>query len=903
MDDIVFDAASAIDETLRSHSHSHFQHGFCQEEESSTRGAEAVAPSPPKRSRSNPKEPQHHTKDIDNDDADHLIDAESVWCHDERSNDRGNEMKPNYAYNNNNNNSSSTTTTTNNNDGVEIEAVTVAVVVAEHNKNKGEQGRDTTTTNNNDDDSSYRKHGWIGIGILLFVATVSATGIGVWQHSLLRKKQEHRSPPTGGGSSSLPPALAPNTNHLPTVRGQEPPHDGDGDDVPNNELPFPWESLGEYRESLLAKVLPRAESAEGLLDSYSWTDPTTPQFEALLFVAYQDGAVPGGGDMGYYALDATALESGDTTGIKTDANVDPALLLQRLALLVLYYQTGGGFSWTTSSTPHHEDLDLNLDGDGDGDDDGGASDDDNRNSRRQNRFLDVDTSSTILDDTYYSDNDSDSDNNYDSDSDNNYDWASPGVDECFWDGVICDDNYRVTELLLSEKGLRGTIPTEAWIWLPHLTAVDASENRLGGSLPSNVFWPSSSSLRSTKQYLPNLNALDLSSNEFEGSLPEDLGGGLPSLQILNLGDNLLTGPLPKHYHMGVLEQLHLASNQLTGSLPFDRWFRLSNDSNTTTTTSQGSNVNSNSNSLVLLDLENNLLSGWLPESLGDHPFLEFLSLKRNPLLTGQLPHGNVFQKMTSLRTLLLSDCDLEGSLTSALEGLLGLPLLKRISMASNRLSGSLPSLVDVRNANANANALSDANALVSNANAVSKPFPISVLEALNLGNNAITGIIPPDLVGTLLTSLKYLQFFGNDLEGTIPTTELFRVANSDNDNYNDSEHENRNNTPTLSLLWLHNNPNLEGTMPCPSEQKVTTVATTSPASQETKTLVSMENKGGSVVVSLPTTTTSTSSASPLANAASTDGKTHRVMMYVYDYRADCADPVANVKCSCCRRCF
>ena len=119
------------------------------------------------------------------------------------------------------------------------------------------------------------------------------------------------------------------------------------------------------------------------------------------------------------------------------------------------------------------------------------------------------------------------------------------------------------------------------------------------------------------------------------------------------------------------------------------------------------------------------------------------------------------------------------------------------------------------------------------------PFFPSVLEALNLGNNAITGTLPTDLLHTRLTNLERLQLFGNDLEGTIP--DFYATA-------------------SLSVLWLHDNPNLTGTMPCSFVQ---------------------------------------------------DGVVTAATATWYDYRADCKQSQqqgselfkARVECSCCRRCF
>ena len=666
-------------------------------------------------------------------------------------------------------------------------------------------------------DTSYRRHGWIGIGLIVAFTTIALAVIGVWQHQLSKKRTRESNSSNHQNKNDEALSLTFLPTPFPTP-------------VPTDPAPFPWDSLGDYHESLLQTVLSRVESVnannrnnnnnnnKNLLDAYSWTTRGTPQFEALRFVAYQDGGIAGGGDMGYF----------------DGSSQDTPLLLQRLGLLVLYFQTGGGFSWDTVSVASVSTSTVAF------------------TIGNNRRFLeeasdDVSTIDNIGIDISPEINITPED------------WATPGVDECLWNGVSCDDSgdYRATQIRLNEYGLVGSLPAEVWLWLPHLTKIDLSNNRLTGTLPNDFFWPrpqeeeAQQSSSSQQAYLSQLNHLDLSFNSLEGSLPETLEGGLFSLQVLNLDHNRFTGSLPRTYDKNALEQLNLSSNKLTGTLPFDDWFLASTSNrNSNNNTSNSSTNYDTKNSLLLLDLGNNLLSGTIQESLGNHPFLEFLSLQNNPLLSGSsLPSWEVFSKLTSLQTLHLSDCGLEGSLTETLSGLLGSPHLERISMSGNKLTGSLPSLENVRQNNMPI-AISSSSTTTYDDDSSSIGAPtVSVLEALNLGNNAITGTIPQDLFADWLTNLGHLQLFGNDLEGTIPHASF--------------------DTSTLSVLWIQNNPELTGTMPCVFHSSGATTSTTATATNIRTGVNPKDDEPGYIL---------------------------------HDYRADCWLST-GVECPCCRRCF
>ena len=333
-------------------------------------------------------------------------------------------------------------------------------------------GFDTNTNTNANTNASYRKHGWIGIGFTIVLAISVLVGIGIWQHNT--PLQIHNQTNNSQQMENSTMGNSGNRKNVTTISSMVPTPSPSLVGTKESPPPFAWDSLGDYHESLLQTVLERVESfninnnnnnnnnGNHLLDAYAWTTRGTPQFEALRFVAYQDGGLEAGGDMGYFN---GVVVGGDTQ-----------LLLQRLSLLVLYFQTGGGFSWNTiapqSSTGNDKNGNQNTNQIG------------NWNDRfRRRRRLFLPTGEDETDDEHDDENDDENDYHF-KDSE---DWATPGVDECLWTGVICnEENYRVTELSLKEQGLVGRIPLEVWVWLPHLITVDLSKNTLRGSLPVSL---------------------------------------------------------------------------------------------------------------------------------------------------------------------------------------------------------------------------------------------------------------------------------------------------------------------------------------------------------------------------------------------------------------------------------
>ena len=335
-----------------------------------------------------------------------------------------------------------------------------------------------------------------------------------------------------------------------------------------------------------------------------------------------------------------------------------------------------------------------------------------------------------------------------------------------WYGVDTDEQGLVIGLDLGNNRLRGEIPADLdWSAFTHLEWLNLGHNRLTGAIPSSL------------AELPILKNLNLSYNQLEGQIPADLGnehltllylngnqlsgsipsqwgsgssvtGGLPSLRLLNLSRNRLSGRIPDSLgNLAALRWLDLGLNHLHGDIP--------------------SSLGNLSNLRGLL-LGHNRLSGNIPSSLGNLSNLRELYLDhQNPFrgqavsrsilnnssfwLTGSIPPtlGN----LSNLEMLFLNNNRLSGSIPSDLGGLGSLALM---NLGNNSLTGSIPG------------SLGDLGSLTS----------------MNLSNNSISGIIPGSLGE--LEGLRLLNLENNQLSGEIPAT-LGKLSN-------------------LIILWVSGNP-------------------------------------------------------------------------------------------------
>jgi hypothetical protein len=186
---------------------------------------------------------------------------------------------------------------------------------------------------------------------------------------------------------------------------------------------------------------------------------------------------------------------------------------------------------------------------------------------------------------------------------------------CDWYGVSCSEDNFVTDIILDDNKLFGSIPSDFFI-LTSLVTVSMNTNSLEGTLGTDF------------AKLQNLTTLLLNANFLSGFIPEEIAS-MEGLKMIDLGANDLVGGIPESvYTQRGLESLVLATNFLYGPL--------------------SSNIG-RLRRLQTLDLQNNLFTGELATQLGFLSNLQALILGFNQL------SGTIPSELGQLTNLLLLD--------------------------------------------------------------------------------------------------------------------------------------------------------------------------------------------------------------------------------------------------------
>jgi Leucine-rich repeat (LRR) protein len=267
-----------------------------------------------------------------------------------------------------------------------------------------------------------------------------------------------------------------------------------------------------------------------------------------------------------------------------------------------------------------------------------------------------------------------------------------------------------------------------------------------------------------------------------GILPIEIGN-LRWIKTFSIQSSPLIGEIPDvFYNWTKIENFALVATQIQGTLP----------------------PSICQPSLTNLHVNLNMISGTLPDCLGEMPLLENLDLQSN-MLHGTLPAS--LGTSPSLKTLELSSNRLEGPLLPFFEspelGALQLrsnnfsgtlpaswgrmPLLRSIHLSNNQLVGTIPtewghfeslSTLDLRNNFLSGSLPSSIGSLSKLAdlhlfyNMLSGTIPASIgdmksITLLYLSNNRFSGTLPEEL-SRLKTQLKHFKIAGNNISGTIP---------------------------------------------------------------------------------------------------------------------------------------
>ncbi|KAI5561939.1 hypothetical protein BDE02_15G020600 [Populus trichocarpa] len=308
---------------------------------------------------------------------------------------------------------------------------------------------------------------------------------------------------------------------------------------------------------------------------------------------------------------------------------------------------------------------------------------------------------------------------------------------------------QLEELLVGGNSLQGVMSEAHFSNLSKLTVLDFTDNSLALKFESN--WAPSFQLFAIylsscnlgpyfPRWLRNQNnfvSLDISGSGISDTIPNwfwNLSNS--NLEILNLSHNKMSGILPDFSSKySILQHIDLSFNQFEGPLPL-----FSSDttsalffSNNKFSGPPSFQCNIGSAILRVLDLSNNLLTGWIPDCLMNFTSLGILNLASNNF-SGKIPSS--IGSMLGLETLSLHSNSFVGELPLSLRNCTSLVFL---DLSSNKLRGEIPGWIGE-----------------------SMPY----LEVLSLHSNGFNGSIPPNLCH--LSNILILDLSLNNISGIIP---------------------------------------------------------------------------------------------------------------------------------------
>ncbi|KAK7832329.1 MDIS1-interacting receptor like kinase 2 [Quercus suber] len=301
---------------------------------------------------------------------------------------------------------------------------------------------------------------------------------------------------------------------------------------------------------------------------------------------------------------------------------------------------------------------------------------------------------------------------------------------CKWHGIACNNEGSITEINLAYAGLRGNLQNLDFSSFPNLLHLDLRENKLIGTIPTNI------------GTLSKLQYLDLSVNSLNGSLPLSLAN-LTQLVEFGVSRNNITGELDRRlFPDGTslsktgflsLKIFALQYTKLGGRIPEEI---------------------GNLKYLVQLFLDGNYFCGPIPPSIGNLSDLATLSLGLNEL-SGKIPVSFGTLKLTDLSLLINR---LSGSVP---EEIGNLSSLVNLQLALNNFTGQLPQQV------CQGGKLVNFTAAFNN---FTGPIPVSLkncrtLYRVRLEHNQLTGYIDQDF--GVYPNLTYIELSYNMLRGKL----------------------------------------------------------------------------------------------------------------------------------------
>ncbi|MED6223817.1 hypothetical protein PIB30_077833 [Stylosanthes scabra] len=240
----------------------------------------------------------------------------------------------------------------------------------------------------------------------------------------------------------------------------------------------------------------------------------------------------------------------------------------------------------------------------------------------------------------------------------------------------------------------------------------------------------------------NVTEINLVGMSLKGQVPPGLNNSFPSLTILNLYNNSLTGPLPSLAGLRNLEKVYLNRNNFTSVPHYDSFQGLVRlqflflGPNTNLAPWSFPSTLSASSDLKVLTLTASNLMGSLPDTFASFPDLRVLKVSGNNLTGGLLP--NSIRRLLKLQQLDLSDQNhRDGGFSGTIEFLSLMTQLNYVNLERNSFQGPIPDLSSCTN-----------------------------LTQLFLQDNKLTGEVPPSLMN--LSKLKSVSLDRNLLQGPMP---------------------------------------------------------------------------------------------------------------------------------------
>ncbi|KAK9664504.1 hypothetical protein RND81_14G047100 [Saponaria officinalis] len=231
-------------------------------------------------------------------------------------------------------------------------------------------------------------------------------------------------------------------------------------------------------------------------------------------------------------------------------------------------------------------------------------------------------------------------------------------------------------LSLSNNKIVGNLPNSL-IYCTELKKLVLKNNLLNGSITEELF-------------SMGLVELDLSGNSFTGSIPSGSSRFYESLVVLDMSRNGLTGEIPPEIGLySKLEYLNLSWNSLHSRVPLELGYvpKLSvlDLRKSSLYGTIPSDFCDSSSSLSVLQLDDNQLTGPIPEKIGNCSSLYLLSLSHNNL-SGGIPTS--MSMLKKLEILQIESNELCGEMPKELGTLQN---LLAVNVSYNKLIGRLPS--------------------------------------------------------------------------------------------------------------------------------------------------------------------------------------------------------------------